>query len=167
MDEIKDFQISKYYSYYDVVNTSHTDLLSKNKIAGVPYILQMHKFLVSAIDPICEAFNTKFLITSGFRCQELNRRVGSTVPTSRHTRGLAVDIQDEQWNYDDLFSGMVEVAVKMIKLGLPFHKIILEKRTKQNKKWIHISGAADGEKISRRILTGIDDNYVEKNIKIS
>lgn len=47
--------------------------------------------LLSRLNQARESAGIPFIITSGYRCQKHNEKVGG-VPTSAHTKGLAVDI---------------------------------------------------------------------------
>lgn len=51
----------------------------------------VHPQLLAALDLARMRAGVPFSISSGFRCQEHNARVGGK-PTSSHTRGLAADI---------------------------------------------------------------------------
>lgn len=71
------------------------------------------------------------VISSGFRCPELNKAVGG-VPTSRHQSGQACDIfLHGDMNYGwDLF--------EYIEHNLPFDQLIMEHNAKGTH-WIHVS----------------------------
>jgi len=158
---IKNFQISKHFNFYAVTNSAHyRDLVQNNRIEAVPFILTLSKFLIEVIDPLVEKY-PHLEISSGFRGPELNREVGG-VSNSRHTMGLAVDIKGEDWNLDSFRSGMTDIAIDALRMGLPFHKLIMEERTQTNSRWIHISG---GDR-NRKILTGIDGVYRYKELAI-
>lgn len=47
------------------------------------------------LDPLREAWGKPLTVTSGYRCQELNRIVGGA-KTSHHLRGMAADISTGQ-----------------------------------------------------------------------
>ena len=51
------------------------------------------EYLVDTVmDPLREALGTPVIITSGYRCRDLNRDVGGS-PTSQHLMGLAADFR--------------------------------------------------------------------------
>lgn len=83
-------------------------------------------------------------ISSGYRCAELNRRVGGT-PGSAHTLGLAADI---------MVTGMPAhtLAQQVIDSGLAFDQLILE-----FDRWVHLAlaeGAGRGQVLTVRDGTG-------------
>jgi len=70
----------------------------------------------------------QLVITSGYRCKELNERVGG-VPNSRHCDGLAVDVIPKNMSIDVMILKLHELEVKR---KYPIEDIIREKS------WIHI-----------------------------
>lgn len=80
-------------------------------------------------------------ITSGYRCPDLNARVGG-VETSQHTLGLAAD-----WICPEAGSPW-ELANAVAQSKLEFDQLILEFN-----RWVHISAAAQGQPPRREILS--------------
>lgn len=100
-------------------NTPNAEQI-KNLEALVNYIL----------DPLRKYYDKPIIVTSGFRCKELNNIVGGS-KTSDHMTGCAVDIrtvQDTKEENKKLF----DLALK---LNLPFDQLIDE----YNYDWVHIS----------------------------
>lgn len=92
------------------------------------------------LDPLREAYGKPIIVTSGFRCDELNRLIGGS-KTSQHRTGQAADIRtivdtpEENKKLYDL----------IIKLDLPFDQLIDE----HNFDWVHVSFS---EKNRKQIL---------------
>ena len=92
------------------------------------------------LDPLREAYGKPIIVTSGFRCDELNRLIGGS-KASQHRTGQAVDIRtvidtpEENKKLYDL----------IIKLNLPFDQLIDE----HNFDWVHVSFS---EKNRKQIL---------------
>ena len=84
--------------------------------------------------------NNPINISSGFRCQDLNTRLGSK-RTSRHTLGLAADFTCDR--YDDV-NGVFTVLADS---SIEFDQLILEYDS-----WIHISFPKEGEKPRKQIF---------------
>ena len=84
--------------------------------------------------------NNPINISSGFRCQDLNSRLGSK-RTSRHTLGLAADFTCDR--YDDV-NGVFTVLADS---SIEFDQLILEYDS-----WIHISFPKEGEKPRKQIF---------------
>ena len=55
------------------------------------------------LDPLREAWGGPIIITSGYRCEALNARVGG-VKNSYHTRGMAADIRPRNGFVDKLYA---------------------------------------------------------------
>lgn len=86
----------------------------------------------TVLDPLREAWGKPIRVTSGYRCEELNRRVGG-VSTSQHTTGCAADITTGN-KVDN--ARLFHLAIE---LKLPFDQLIWEKGDKNGPSWIHIS----------------------------
>jgi len=82
------------------------------------------------LDPLREAFGKPIVVTSGYRCQKLNRAVGGAA-RSQHITGEAADIRtlsDRAWENRQLFD-LIQ------KLGLPYDQLIDE----YDYDWVHVS----------------------------
>lgn len=64
---------------------------------------------MSALEEIRRSVDRPFKINSGFRCYAHNMNVGGAI-TSRHMRGMAVDISTVGWSPDDLHYLMFEIT---------------------------------------------------------
>lgn len=85
------------------------------------------------LDPLREAWGKPITVTSGYRCEELNRRVGG-VKTSQHMTGEAVDITTGNRVENRRLFQLIQ------ELKLPFDQLIDEK----NFSWVHVSHRANG-----------------------
>lgn len=94
-------------------------------------------FTLAKLNEIREGYGKPIYITSGYRCNELNKIVGG-VENSKHKKGLAVDLK---WNY--------ELLVYIIE-NCKFEKLIREK--KGDLLWIHIQFNTDDSKNQCKIL---------------
>lgn len=91
------------------------------------------------LDPLRQAWGKPLTVTSGYRCQELNRIVGGA-KTSHHLRGMAADISTgNRVENRRLFQLVLD-------LKLPFTQLIDEK----NFAWVHIS--LDPADVKRQVL---------------
>ena len=84
------------------------------------------------LDPLREAWGAPIIVTSGYRCPQLNRTVGGAI-NSQHTKGQAADIRTVGDTPDEnrrLFN-------LIISLQLPFDQLIDE----HGYNWIHVSYA--------------------------
>ena len=94
-------------------------------------IIDNLNYTLQRLEEIREGYNKPIIITSGYRCEELNKLVGG-VDNSLHKIGLAVDLK---WDVD---------LLNYITDNCSFDKLIREKAG--NTKWIHIQFKRDKNK---------------------
>lgn len=123
--------IEKAMKYFTINELCRSETASKHKINNTPsaeIIANITALVDNVLDPLREAWGRPIIVTSGYRCEALNKLVGG-VPTSQHKQGQAADIS----------TGSIEDNKKLfdlaIKLKLPFDQIIDE----YGYKWVHIS----------------------------
>lgn len=119
--------------YFTINELTKSDTAIRKGINNTPNAEQINNLeaLVNYIlDPLRKYYGKPIIVTSGFRCKELNNIVGGS-KTSDHMTGCAVDIrtvQDTKEENKKLF----DLALK---LNLPFDQLIDE----YNYDWVHIS----------------------------
>ena len=82
------------------------------------------------LDPLRESFGKPIIVTSGYRCKELNKAIGGAAK-SQHMSGEAADIR----TVEDSKSANKELFNLIIELGLPFDQLINE----HDYDWVHVS----------------------------
>ena len=82
------------------------------------------------LDPLRESFGKPIIVTSGYRCKELNKAVGGAAK-SQHMSGEAADIR----SVEDSKRANKELFNLIIELGLPFDQLINE----HDYDWVHVS----------------------------
>ena len=102
------------------------------KIQNVPdstHIYNLSRLCSAILQPVRNKFGDPIKVTSGFRCEALNKIVGGA-STSQHLRGEAADIvcQDNRKLWQTIL-GMIESGELVV------GQLIDEK----NLRWIHIS----------------------------
>lgn len=97
------------------------------------------------LEPVRAMRGYPIFLTSGFRCQEVNRLVGST-PLSQHVMGQASDINDGGSRY--------ALAKLIAESALPFDQLILEAyhAGQPLSGWVHLSHNPAGHN-RRQVLT--------------
>lgn len=94
-------------------------------------VVENINYVISRLQPIRDEYGKPIYITSGYRCPELNKKVGGK-KNSQHLMGLAADLK---WD-DDLFTLIAE--------NYAFDQLIEEKSG--STKWIHISFKRENER---------------------
>ena len=80
-------------NYFTVSELCRSDVARKNGIINTPEIKEMHnleKITIPQMNIIREFLGVPIVVNSGYRCKELNRKVGG-VYNSKHLEGLALD----------------------------------------------------------------------------
>ena len=80
-------------NYFTVSELCRSDVARKNGIINTPGIKEMHnleKITIPQMNIIREFLGVPIVVNSGYRCKELNRKVGG-VYNSKHLEGLALD----------------------------------------------------------------------------
>lgn len=97
------------------------------------------KFVAEQLEILRNTYKQPIYITSGYRCEELNKAVGGAV-NSWHKKGLAVDInQGSQTRNHNLFI----IIKRLMKLGYPVEELINE----YNYSWVHIAFAKENPQL--------------------
>lgn len=119
-----------------------SDTAIKYGISNMPLMQEIDamKILVRKIyDPLCKYYNLRVPITSMYRSEELNKKIGGS-KTSQHCKGEAVDLDFDKikskFTNSDLFT--------YIKNNLEFDQLIWEFGNDKNPDWVHVSYAKSG-----------------------
>lgn len=123
------------HRYFELVEFVTSSTAKKRGIANVPTfedVEHLDRLVAEFLDPLRAAYGMPITVTSGFRCDALNRAVGG-VPTSVHKVGWAADLQ-----VGGSFNRFVEFVVEWVqKTGRKFDQILIESDRKGNK-WLHV-----------------------------
>ena len=118
-----------------------------NKIDNRPnvkVIANLQKLCENVLQPLRDYLGCPVIVTSGFRCAELNKKIGGK-PNSHHLMGYAADFVVPQRNLKDVFNWM--------KSNLPYDQLLFEYNSSGDI-WIHVSYIKDS--LNRRMAI---DNY--------
>lgn len=107
-----------------------------NKIDNRPsvqVVANLKAVCENVLQPLRDNLGVPVIISSGFRCAELNKKIGGR-PNSQHLTGQAVDFIVPQRNLKDVYN--------YIKHNLPYDQLLYEYSPLD--KWIHVSYRTDG-----------------------
>lgn len=133
-----EFKNGKYFTFNELIRSEKAEELSIDNVPVSDDIITNIYYTIGRLDEIREGYGKPIIITSGFRCNELNKAVGGK-DTSYHLQGLAVDIK---WD-----SELVEYIIKNCK----FHKLIREKAG--NTKWLHIQFKLNVDEEAQKVIS--------------
>ena len=104
----------------DIINTKENE---NNEV--INNLKELCNYL---LEPLREKLNKPIIVTSGYRCFELNKIVGG-VSNSQHLEGKAADIIVKDLSTEDIFN--------FIKKNFKFDQLIIEHI--KGKNWVHVS----------------------------
>ena len=124
--------ISKNFSYAEFErsetarNAGITNVITEFRVRDA-----IRELTLTVLQPLRDASGAQVVISSGYRCPELNALVGG-VPTSQHKKGEAADIMSRLLT-------PLELARLIVRLELPFDQLILYPT------FVHVSHKLEGK----------------------
>ena len=119
--------------FFTLRELTKSDTAKRKGIANMPTKYEEQNLIAlvdNILDPLREAYGKPIIVTSGFRCEILNRLVGGS-KNSQHRFGMAVDIR----TIEDTAEENKKLYDLIIELKLPFDQLINE----HDFDWIHVS----------------------------
>ena len=119
--------------YFTITELTKSATASRRGIDNTPSSTikaNLTELVDKILDPLREAWDSPIIVTSGYRCQQLNKAVGGA-KSSQHIYGQAADIRtvsDKPYDNKKLFD-------LILKLNLPYDQLIDE----YGYNWIHVS----------------------------
>ena len=120
----------KYFTLNELIKS---DAARRSKINNTPNKQEENNLIAlveNILDPLREAYGKPIIVTSGFRCERLNKLVNGS-KTSQHRTGQAADIR----TVEDTIEENKKLFNLIQELNLPFDQLIDE----YNYDWIHVS----------------------------
>ncbi len=146
-NEARKLKLSEHFTLWEFL---YSDTAMKHGLMGKQLeISSEHVYNLKRLcDNVLEPLRLKFgvvVVTSGYRCKELNRIVGSS-PTSQHTVGEAADVTVSKGNRE---------AFEWLAKNVVFDQLIDE----YNFSWVHVSHKAAN---NRFMLLKIDSGGTKR-----
>ena len=127
-------KLSKNFTYEELVKSTTATRLKINNTPNKEQHDNLKKLAETVLQPIRDKYGKPLIVSSGFRCEKLNKAVGGA-KTSQHCKGEAADIRTVSDSIADnkaLFNFILEMINKgEIKVG----QLIDE----YGYNWIHVS----------------------------
>ena len=120
----------KYFTIKELTKSATAQRLGINNDPSIEVTQNLNALVEKILDPLRKAYGHPIIVTSGYRCERLNRAVGGAA-TSQHVKGQAADIRCTA----DTRVGNKKLYDLIIKLGLPFDQLINE----YDYDWVHVS----------------------------
>lgn len=119
--------------YFTLNELTKSDAAKRSKINNTPNKQEENNLIALVnyiLDPLREAYGKPIIVTSGFRCERLNKLVNGS-KTSQHRYGQAADIR----TVEDTVEENKKLFDLAQELNLPFDQLIDE----YNFDWVHVS----------------------------
>lgn len=123
--------------YFTIFELSVSVVAQRFGMDNTPPVHVMHnleKLTRQLLDPARELWGKPLVVTSGYRCKELNRMIGG-VSNSQHLTGCAADIvtlgNNRMQNY--------QLYLMIKNSGLPYDQLIAEDCQHLVCGWVHVS----------------------------
>lgn len=125
----------KYFNYNELTKSATAVRLGIDNTPSAAVKANLKAVVDNILDPLREKWGAPIVVTAGYRCTELNKKVGG-VSTSQHRLGQAVDIR----TVSDEPSDNYKLLHLLIDMKLPFDQLISENvDDKGRPDWIHVS----------------------------
>lgn len=102
--------------YFTLKELLHSEVALRNNIVNLPprhEAVQVYYNLVALVDNLLDRIRERFavsmIITSGYRCERLNKLVGG-VDNSQHMKGEAVDFWFPSFSHKEMIEAFFEIA---------------------------------------------------------
>lgn len=115
-----------FFKMSELIHSDKANILRINNMPDINSLDNMLNIICYVLNPIRERLQKPIIITSGYRCKELNKAVNGAT-NSQHLKGQAVDF---------VVNGMkIEDIIKFINnMNIEYDELINE-----YDKWVHIS----------------------------
>lgn len=125
----------KYFTIEEMIKSSTATAKRIDNTPNQTVIDSLTKLIEAVLDPLREWYGKPIRVNSGYRCEALNKAVGSKAKNSQHLYGEAADITvGSKTENEKLFN--------YIKDNLPFDQLINE----SNFSWVHVSHRREGNR---------------------
>lgn len=134
---MNDFNLVPHFTFFELAGTSVEKYKKLNLLKAQEQMGKMY-MLAGFAERVREIIGKPVIITSGFRCKELNKAIGGAI-TSQHTLCEAIDIVVKGMSTSDVFNRIVTSDLK-------YNQIIIERNSKGSQ-WVHVSIGAYKQKL--------------------
>lgn len=83
--------MGKYFTLQELVRSDTARMKGIDNTPDNQVKMKLEALVANVLDPIREMWGKPIMVNSGYRCPELNKKVGGK-PTSQHLKGEAADI---------------------------------------------------------------------------
>lgn len=148
---VHDIILSKHFKLSEFIRSATASAKKIDNTPSLEVVSNLQQLCIHVLEPLREHFNCPITISSGYRCQALNKAVGG-VATSQHMTGEAADI-----HIPDEATG--KRWFLWIMNNLHYDQLIWEKSTPTSTHhWIHVS-FRQGGKQRQQVIDNLVKNH--------
>ena len=123
--------LTEHFTLEELTKSSIADKYKINNMPNATMINELRRLCNDILEPIRQRYGKPIIVTSGYRCPLLNKRVGGA-KNSDHRYASAADLKAKDGNNKELW----DIIIQMIKEEkITCRQLINE----YNLSWIHIS----------------------------
>lgn len=126
----------KYFTLKEMIASAAATREGIDNTPGLQETEALTALVEDVLDPLREMYGHPIHVTSGYRCEALNKAVGGA-KTSQHLRGEAADIHTGK-------RGENAKLYRLIEKYYDYDQLIWEHGTDQEPSWVHVSYKAEG-----------------------
>lgn len=148
----------KYFTISELTRSATAKRLGINNEPNVAIQNNLVALVENVLDPLRAKWGAPIIVTSGYRCEKLNRVVGGA-NNSQHAKGQAADIR----TVSDSRADNMKLLRCLINSGIKFDQLICEYPDAFGRPdWIHVSFNANGNRNSK--LTAVRSGGTTKYV---
>lgn len=147
-------QLSEHFTLGEMLRSDTAERLSIPNIPLKRHVTALENLCRRCLEPTRRHFGWPILVTSGYRCPLLNRRVAGA-ENSQHTLGEAADITVPHRHWPFCYTTQEQIARVLflwMRGNIDYDQLILEHRGQQTW-WVHVSCRIDYRKNRHQALT--------------
>lgn len=123
----------KYFTLQEMTKSATAQRKGIKNDPSIQVCKALTALIEKVLDPLREAYGHPIIVTSGYRCEKLNKAVGGAA-SSQHVKGEAADIR----SVADTPEENKKLFDLIVSLKLPFDQLINE----YGYDWVHVSYGA-------------------------
>jgi len=148
-------KLTEHFSFNELTDSQkHPELVPQNRIDAQRFLKQLN-YTACTLEEIRAVLHVPIKVTSGFRNSALNKAVGSSSPTSGHTKGLCADIQPLGMSIEDAFD-----LIQFNKDKCPSLKKCIKEKI-GGAEWLHIETKTERFQPTQFYTTNNGKTYTE------
>lgn len=132
--------LSKHFTLDELIKSPTAQRKNIKNIPNAEELENLQRLVDNILEPLRQHYGRPIIITSGYRCEKLNKLVGGSA-TSQHRLGQAADIR----SVSDHICDNKEIFDMIQEMNLPFDQLIDE----YDYDWVHVSF---GPKMRHQVL---------------